>query len=726
MRRFSLRALLLVTLPDLSSAATIHHALRKQVQTHNHSTIPPIASASPQRAVPHDIRSQTQESVTVHVTRHAPKLARKVPLGAFGTRSEFDTPFSVSTISADRIEQMQASDINDVMRYEPGVQANSNGSSTASGSSVRVRGLNLDWTNGYKIDGLAIPYWYIDLPLANFDHIQVIKGASAFMYGFGSPGGVLDYQLKAPVETRKLTLEAGYRSDAVFRQMLDVGGSLDNAHRIQTRFVFASEVGNQVNDSFLRNLSLSFTTNVRITNNLHWHFNTFYLNTLQKGMVNTIASANGVGAVRTMSGREAFGAKDSWKTNDMKRFSTGFDWYFFRNWSAHLTYGYTHLDEKFPSNQLTFTGTDGDYMSRAFEMVRVLTYHQVDATTQGHFETGPLHHDVIAGITWLRQMFDADANSGAKNPVEYGNIFRDRPTLTSASNFNPRMYRYIDYQQVAPFWSDTITYHRWSLMAGGRYTNYLENDFSTSGQQTAAHRNNPVTPLVSLSYKITPEINTYFSWVQAMQSGGQAGASNVNYMQVFGPIRSDEYELGVKIQKKAWNGTLAVFRMDTGAAYTNAQNYYVQDGLSRYQGVEAAGSWLVTRNLNINGSIAYLDARYVQATAGYQGHKLEAVAPFQAAFNTEYRLEAIKGLSVNAGFNYVSRSWLDAANTIRLPSYIVGNIGAAYSTKIGNHHVVLRATVENIGNVRYWLSRGNRNLFPGAPRTISLNARFDL
>ncbi|MBM3098990.1 TonB-dependent siderophore receptor [Gluconobacter cerinus] len=725
MRRLSLRALLLVTLPGVSSAATLHHNTSKPLQTHTHTTISPAVTAPARRAMPHDIQSQTQEAVTVRVARHAPRLARKVPLGAFGTRSEFDTPFSVSTISADRIEQMQATDINDVMRYEPGVQANSNGSSTASGSSVRVRGLNLDWTNGYKIDGLAIPYWYIDLPLANFDHVQVIKGASAFMYGFGSPGGVLDYQLKAPLEERKLTLEAGYRSDAVFRQMLDVGGSLDRSHRVQTRFVFASEVGNQVNDSFLRNLSLSFTTNVRITNNLHWHFNTFYLNTLQKGMVNTIASANGVGAVQTMSGRKAFGAKDSWKTNDMKRFSTGLDWDFAKDWSAHLTYGYTHLDEKFPSNQLTFTGTNGDYMSRAFEMVRVLTYHQVDATTQGHFETGPLRHDVIAGVTWLRQMFDADANSGAKNPIEYGNIFRDRPTLTSASSFNPRMYRYIDYQQVAPFWSDTITYHRWSLMAGGRYTNYLENDFSTSGKQTAAHRNNPVTPLVSLSYKITPEINTYFSWVQAMQSGGQAGASNVNYMQVFGPMRSDEYELGVKVQKKTWNGTLAVFRMDTGAAYTNAQNYYVQDGLSRYQGIEAAGAWMVTRNLNVSGSLAYLDARYVQAAPGYQNHKLEAVAPFQAAFNTEYRLEAIQGLSVNAGFNYVSSSWLDAANTVKLPSYIVGTVGTSYSTKISNHHVVLRAAVENIGNVRYWLSRGNRNLFPGTPRTVSLNARLD-
>ncbi|GBR16695.1 TonB-dependent siderophore receptor [Gluconobacter frateurii] len=726
MKRLSLRAFLLISLPDLSMAATVHHDTRKQTRIHHTSTGEPAANSPAHHPAPHDINSDTQESVTVHVTRQAPKLARKVPLGAFGTRSEFDTPFSVSTISADRIEQMQATDINDVMRYEPGVQANSNGSSTASGSSVRVRGLNLDWTNGYKIDGLAIPYWYIDLPLANFDRVQVVKGASAFMYGFGSPGGVLDYQLKAPVEERKLTLEAGYRSDAVFRQMVDAGGSLDKNHRVQTRFVFASEVGNQVNDSFVRNLSLSFTTNVRITNNLHWHFNSFYMNTLQKGMVNTIASANGVGAVETMSGREAFGAPDSWKTNDMKRFSTGFDWDFSKNWSAHLTYGYTHLDEKFPSNQVTFTGTNGDYMSQAFEMVRVLTYHQVDATTQGHFETGPFHHDVIAGVTWLRQMFDADANSGVKGAVEYGNIFVNRPTLTSATSFNPRMYRYIDYQQIAPFWSDTVTYHRWSLMAGARYTNYLENDYSTSGTQTAAHRNNPVTPLVSLSYKVTPEINTYFSWVQAMQSGGQAATSNVNYMQVFGPIRSDEYELGVKIQKKKWTGTLAVFRMDTGAAYTNAQNYYVQDGLSRYQGVEAAGSWLLTRDLNVNGSLAYLDARYVEAAAGYQNHELEAVAPFQASFNAEYRLKVIKGLSFNAGFNYVSKSWLDAANTVRLPSYIVGNLGAAYSTKIGSHHVVLRASVENIGNVRYWLSRGNRNLFPGAPRTVSLNARFDL
>ncbi|AOX20058.1 TonB-dependent siderophore receptor [Kozakia baliensis] len=667
-----------------------------------------------------------RETVTVHGATRAPRLAHKVPLGALGTRSELDTPFSIASVSAARIQKMQAADINDVFRYEPGVQENSNGGSTASGSSFRVRGLNLDWTNGYKIDGLAIPYWYIDIPLANIDRLQLIKGASAFMYGFGSPGGVLDYQLKAPVEERQLGVEAGYRSDSVFRQMLDVGGSLDDGHRIATRLSFGSEVGNQYNDSFVRNLSMSFTTRAKITDTLHWNFNSFYMNTLQKGMVNGVAVANDVTNVRTISGRAPFGAEDSWKTNDLKRFSTGFDWDISPNWSANIVYGYTHLDERFPSNQLTFTSDNGNYYNQSFQMTRVLTYHQVNASTEGHFRTGFLQHDVNVGVTWLKQIFDADAGAGAFGSREYGNIHTMRPFLTTATNYDPRLYHYIDYLQVAPYWTDTMTWRKWSLMAGARYTDYQENDFLASGSRTAAHRNNPVTPIVSLSYKPQDSINVYFSYVESMQSGGQAGSTNVNYMEVFAPIRSQEYELGVKVQKRRWSGTLALYRLDTGAAYTNAQNYYVQDGLSRYQGVEASGGWQATHDLTFGGSITYLDARYVKAAAGYAGRRLEAVAPFQAAFNADYLIRPVKGLSVNAGFNYVSASWLDAANTFRLPSYIVGNVGGNYVTRIGNHRLTLRASVQNIGNVRYWVSRGNRGLFPGAPRTATLSARFDL
>lgn len=169
MAHIGLRSFLIASLSGISTA---HAATPHALGDHAPRKINPQVKTAPKAVEKHTVAPKHvrggSEVITVRTVRNAPRLARHVPLGALGNRSEFDTPFSVSSVSAAKIEAMQASDINDVMRYEPGVQANSNGTSTASGSSVRVRGLNLDWTNGYKIDGMAIPYWYIDLPVANF------------------------------------------------------------------------------------------------------------------------------------------------------------------------------------------------------------------------------------------------------------------------------------------------------------------------------------------------------------------------------------------------------------------------------------------------------------------------------------------------------------------------------------------------------------------------------
>ncbi|MBB2188999.1 TonB-dependent receptor [Gluconacetobacter azotocaptans] len=678
-------------------------------------------------AAPAAIQAASPEAITVSANAHRPRLASHAAMGALGSRSEFDTPFSLSIVSAAKVEQMQAADINDIFRAEPGVQENSNGGSTASGASFRVRGLDLDWTNGYKIDGFAIPYWFIDLPMANFGQFQLTKGASAFLYGFGSPGAVLDFQLKKPVDDPRLSIEAGYRSDAAFRQSLDAGGPIGKSGRVTYRFSVGNEVGNQYNGSFIRSTSVSAATRVRITDALAWHFDSFYLNTLQKGMVNGVTVVSGLTSLTPISGRAELGARDSWKANDLKHFNTGFDWDFAPHWNTKLVYGYTHLDERFPSNAITFLNDRGDYLNRPFQMTRVFTYHQVQETTEGTFQTGPLRHNVVAGIMWLYQKFDADANAQYYQPYQYGNIFVSRPTETNAHFYNPRLYNYIDYTQIAPFWSDTISWHKWSLLAGARYTDYFEDDYATngSGRQTAARHNNPVTPVVSLSYKPAPDINAYFSYVEAMQSGTQAAATAQNAYQVFAPMRSQEYELGVKVQKSRWSGTLALYRLDTIAAYVDSNNVQQQGGLVRYQGVEVGGAVQATRDLQLTGSLTYLDARYGAGTP-YEGKRAESTSPFEANFSANYVIPAVKGLSVNGGLNWVSAGWLNPSNTFRLQSYIIGTVGAQYVTRVHRHRLTFRAAVENIGNERYWVSRGALQLFPGAPRTVTLSMRFDL
>ncbi|MCQ9156664.1 TonB-dependent siderophore receptor [Acidomonas methanolica] len=684
-----------------------------------------MAAAAPDAKKP-KARAKTAETITVSADPRRPHLAAQTPLGALGARSEFDTPFALSVVSAAKVERMQAVDIADVFRSEPGVQQNSNGGSTASGASFRVRGLNLDWSNGYKIDGFSIPYWFMDLPMANFGQFQLFKGASGFLYGFGAPGAVLDFQLKKPVDTPRLALEAGYRSDAVFRQSLDTGGALDRAGRITTRLVIANEVGNQYNGSFLRSTSVSGSLRVRLTETLAWHLDAFYLNTLQEGMVNGVSVTSGLRELTPISGRAELGAPDSWKGNDFKHFNTGFDWQFAPHWSARLAYAYSYLDERFPSNGITFLDNRGDYLNRPFQMSRIFAYHQAQETTQGSFDTGPLHHEVVAGIMWLLQDFDADANSAYYKPDQYGNIYTTRPTATNATSYNPRFYHYIDYTQVSPFWSDTMSWGRWSLLAGARYTDYIENDYATdgSGRRTAARQNNPVTPVVSLSYKPAPGFNAYFSYVQAMQSGTQAAATAKNAYQVFAPMRSQEYELGLKVQRKRWSGTLALYRLDTIAAYVDSANVQRQGGLVRYQGVEAAGDYSVTRDLRLSASVTYLDARYGAGTP-YRGKRAESTSPFEANVSVDYSLPWVKGLSVNGTMNYVASGWLNPENTFRLQSYVLGQIGAQYVTHVASHKLTFRAAVLNIADERYWVSRGALQLFPGAPRTTTLSARID-
>jgi iron complex outermembrane receptor protein len=64
-----------------------------------------------------------------------------------------------------------------------------------------VRGLPVDLLNGFKMDGLSIPNWGSDMPLEPFSQIELLKGPGGFMYGFGQPGGILNFVSKQPTHS---------------------------------------------------------------------------------------------------------------------------------------------------------------------------------------------------------------------------------------------------------------------------------------------------------------------------------------------------------------------------------------------------------------------------------------------------------------------------------------------------------------------------------------------
>jgi iron complex outermembrane receptor protein len=693
-----------------------------------------VFTAGSARAAPADAAVSSQAAAnsvvvdTVVVTGNAKKspVQRVVATGALGARSVLDTPFSVQAVTSDEIKELQVKDINGVFRNDPSVTEVNSSVAQASGAIFRIRGVALDQLNSYKLDGLAVPYWSIDFPIEQFQQVQLFKGATGYMYGFGSPAGIVNFVSKRPTDQQTLALDLGYRSDNLFGGDVDVGGRTAGG-RIGYRATVLGEAGHTFNGGYNSNYSGALALDARLTDRLTWTADAFYMKTYQAGEVNTVAVTNAVTHLEPVDGRTNFGAIGAWKTNEMNVFTTGLNWDIDGNWKATASYRHSKLDENFPGNLVYISSNAGAYKDYAFFVQRLFVFDQGQATVQGHFATGPLTHEVVLGVEDLEQKFYSDAQSLTLHAVGTGNIYTSpRPTLGAypASKYVPRLYLINSYSQQSVFGADTIGWGDFSLLAGARYTIYRDTTRGPTNAVTAVYKYHPLTPTVALTYSLQPRTKLYVSYVEGLQNGGQAGASNVNYGETFGPIQTQQVEVVLKTDQRAWSATLAAFWVEQGAGYTNTANYYVQDGKVRYQGVEAAATVRPTPQWVLGASASYTDATYVQSAPAFVGKTVPGVPRVQAALSVRYLVPQLPGLSGDVAVKYAGEGYGNTANTLAFPSHTTVDLGAGYVTTIGGRRVGFHAAVKNVGDARYWVY-GATTVIPAEPRTFAVSTHLD-
>ncbi|MGI4985227.1 MAG: TonB-dependent receptor plug domain-containing protein, partial [Janthinobacterium lividum] len=152
-------------------------------------------------------------------------LSRTVSAGALGARSQLDTPFSMSVVTRQDIEDAQPAKLGDLFAADASVSDNSDANS-AWASYITIRGMPIDWQNGFKIDGQPFISYGISLPYEQLERVDLLKGLGGFMYGFASPGGIVNYVTKKPPTdvTPVRSVDLGYRNDGVWSEHADLGG----------------------------------------------------------------------------------------------------------------------------------------------------------------------------------------------------------------------------------------------------------------------------------------------------------------------------------------------------------------------------------------------------------------------------------------------------------------------------------------------------------------------
>ncbi|PUA30193.1 MAG: hypothetical protein B0W54_06680 [Cellvibrio sp. 79] len=345
------------------------------------------------------------------------------------------------------------------------------------------------------------------------------------------------------------------------------------------------------------------------------------------------------------------------------------------------------------------------------------------------FDTGAIAHKLTAGYQYS-DSFQYRMNGASAVNINLTGLSMSSPTYIPRPANVAQVKRGVltlssntEYQSLII--GDDITFNdQWSVLLGVAQTTITQKTGTGYGESA-------LTPSVSILFKPVESITTYISYIEGLEAGivvpefyNNTGTKVVNGGDVFDPLTSEQFEIGVKTNVGEVALAAAIFRIEKGLQYyinVPGAPEFVQDGLQVHDGIEFTAIGNLTENLNLIGGFTWLDPEVEkqQQTPALEGKAPVDVAEQIVKARFEYRVPAVAGLSVSASANYNGSSYGDGLNNDKVPEYTLYDIGARYQTEVAEQLVTFRADLHNLTNEHYW--NGFNGTRIGDPRTLMLS-----
>jgi iron complex outermembrane recepter protein len=662
-----------------------------------------------------------------------------------------DAPYSLSVVSSPLIENLQATDIEDIAKVIPQI-TNVYPLQNKSGNPwVIIRGFSISEFRdgaGQTYDGLlGGAGGMLFTTLEDKERVEVLSGVDGFLYGTGAVGGNVNYVLKRPTATPYYSLTMGDNAGDNFFMHADLGGPLkfagiaDGLFGYRLNLVYQDGNTSIDNQSVKRNLE-SVAFDVHLPYGALLQFNAAHYDyhlwgpTPEPFWPLNPQPAPPNGALNTTPSWVQFadrtytvGTKLTWKVNDI--FTLRSAWDFTR-------------EERYIQD--TFFTSGFDYTGNVSASAQGGGPSDIWYTNSGYtfldtsFLAFGVQQKITTGFTGFEKNDAAGGNGTAATysmPYPVTNIYNPanlgpQPPYNGVETYKPG----IDSHQFGEnsIVADEIKIGQFTLLAGGNYANLGTNSYiSHSGYEKAA-----LTPTVSLIYKILPWFTTYATYQQSLQAGVDVENTTsriyTNNGDILPPYISNQYEVGAKATvAKGVLLTIAFFDIDKANQYQvnngNGTWTYEQSGQEVHKGVELTGTGKLTDDLTLVGGITAMDARVVndQTNPAGNGSVPAGVSPFDGKLYAEYTIPILAtapflhSLTLIGGITYSSWSYFDYPNTTKLPGYAVEDVGFRYATALYDHPLIIRFNVNNVTNHAYWEAGGS---LAGPPRTFLASAQM--
>ena len=652
-------------------------------------------------------------------------LGRPSETGALGSRSVLDTPFSVTVVNSEEIVERGARSISQIFTNDAAVYTG-----TASYSTdwwgTQIRGLPV---RNYFIDGIPmLLYWGGDFPLEIAENVTALKGLTGFMYGFGTPGGALSYDLKRPKESDETSVYLGWRNPGLLSLHVDTSRRLTEDFGLRANV--ATERGTTYNDSRIERTVASLALDKRFRGSVNWFTTLAYESQRNKGEPFFFAdleeyetAVNGAGLPPPTYRYKNIDVDNSYYKTRTLLAATGLQWRIDERWRLKYQVGVSRRTHWSNKTFASLTNPAGDYKGWLYNFVGKLETLFTQAVVQGTVLTGPVRHDVVAGLG-LQRSRDRYGNDFYYENEFDGNLYQPQPyRITRTPDFS--LAPSTTETQRYAFISDTIHLgEHWQVVAGLRYSDYRSRD--SGDPSNPGYDTDNASPTLAVIYKPDARTSLYGSYVQALEPGTRVSPPYANAGTVLGATVSKQYELGVKHESGRLGYAAALFRVQLANNMdrrVGEERYLTQDGLNIYQGAEVSTAWQVDRALRVGLSAVYLDAtvdRISADNAELKG-KAPANAPkWQAALSGQYRVPALDRLKLHGNIQYFGAAWATPQNRLEIPGRSIVNAGFSYDFNLQGHDLTLIGNVYNLFDKKYWALSDWSRMNVGEGRNFSL------
>lgn len=638
-------------------------------------------------------RLQPQRNVGYVETPRGPVNGYVAKRSSSGTKTNtpiMETPQAVSVIGADQIRDQHPGKLDEALRYTAGVRAGTFGADTRNDWWL-IRGFKSD-DIGLFLDGMQLFYtayasWR--LPPSNMERIEVLRGPSAVLYGGSSPSGIVNVISKMPPTEPIRYIETGINNFGNAYVGFDVGGPV--ATQPQDGKLFYRVVGEVRNGG----TQVDFTpdNNYFIAPSFTWKPDAdTSLTVLASASKTDTRGINFLPYQGTVTNAPFGKIPTSFFVGDpnvdkFTREQEMLGYQFERNLTDDLTF---RQNARFAHIDLTYRG----YVGNGWDNINTATmgrynWYAKDTANQANldnqleyrFNTGPVRHTMLFGVDLKGYQID-DYQEFDFGTVPSINVFNPAYGTNVPLNNTPYRNFLITQKQAGTYLQDQMKLGNFTLVLSGR-NDWVETtqDARDTGARIASRDDSKFSGRAGLIYNFDNGIAPYVSYATSYNPVIGLNAAN----QLFLPETGQQAEVGVKVAPKGFDGyfTASAFDLKRQNVSTTAGTAFLvnQTGEVSSRGIELEAVANVTRELKLMGAFtAYHLVNTRDLDPSLVGKAPTNTPQLLVSGWADYTFKdgPLAGFGFGGGVRYVGSSWADPANTLEVPSVVLGDLALHY------------------------------------------------